>query len=200
MQREATLPSLTLAGSARLTMILGATLLASGCIGGQDYATIRAEAQRRGGGAEPFLVREAEAAVAKALSAEAGSVVLASISIAPDKVVLVAADPRTPDNWDTYSYASGRLGDSTPARVGSDAPCGFLLDEFRALDRLPALVVDARARIGFAEGRLIRVQIAPAANAKTAAARVPGPGLRVSVSDPRQGTAEQQYDADGRPL
>ncbi|MGY0798850.1 hypothetical protein ACW7G0_07345 [Lysobacter sp. A286] len=195
-----TLSRLIATTAARRAAVLAVPLLFAGCIGGQDHAEIRAEALQRGGGAEPFLVREAEAAVAARLSAEAGTLVLASISIAPDHLALVAADPRTPGNWDRYRYASGRLGEPRPVRARPGAAAGFRLGEFRALDRLPTLVADARARIGFAEGQLGTVEIKPAANPNADEGRRPGPRLWVRLTDPRRGTAAQQYDAEGRPL
>jgi hypothetical protein len=185
-------------GTAGAAAIFAATLLLAGCIGGQDYATIRAEALQRGGGAEPFLVREAEAAVAARLSAEAGSVVIASIAIGPEDVTLVAADPRTPGNWDTHVYASGELRDARPVRVASGTLPAFRLGDFRALDRLPELVADARTRVGFPESELVNVKLVPAGAADGGGASAPR--LQVSLTDPRRGTAQQVYDANGEPL
>lgn len=193
------MPGTTLIARAALPAALGMTLLA-GCIGGQDSTAIRAEALRRGGGAEPFLLREAEAAVAARVSATADSLVIASISIRPESLTLVAADPRMPGNWDTYVYANGELGDASPVRVASGILPGFRLAEFHALDRLPLLVADARSRVGFAEGELASVRLVPGPRQAGDDRGTTPPRLEISITDPRRGTAQQLYDANGGPL
>lgn len=180
--------------------IFAMVLVLAGCIGGQEYSGILEEAERRGGGAEAFLVREAEAAVAERLAVEPGSLVLASVTIAPAGLDLVLADPHTPGNWDKYRYANRQLQDASPVGMQGRIPPGFRLGEFQALDRLPELVADARDRIGFAEGSLLAVRIRPAPIRSPRDEPVPGPRLHVSLSDPRQGTGVQEYDAAGRPL
>lgn len=186
--------------AARLVALLAMAALASGCIGARQPAEIQEEAQRRGGGAEPFVVRAAATAVAAQLSVDPGSLVIASISMSPNHVILEVADPHLPGNWDRYRYANGRLDDPSPIRTGSDEPPGFRLEEFQALDRLPMLVADAMARSGFAEARIGSVRIRPERSRRRDDASMPGPRLQVQLNDPRRGSVSLQYDAQGRPL
>ncbi|MEN1958553.1 hypothetical protein WCE34_13505 [Luteimonas sp. MJ204] len=193
----------TTATATALAVSLGATLALAGCgIGAHSNDEILAESHRRGSGAEPFLIREAEAAVAARVSAEPGSLVIASLTLEPRGLGLVAADPRTPGNWDSYRYSGGSpLAESTPVRAAPGELDGFRLADFRALERLPELVADARQRVGSApDARLARMSIEPPKRARGDDAQPTGPELEVVFTDPRHGTTLQRYDADGRLL
>lgn len=172
-------------------MALALVLLAGGCgVGATQPLEVQEEARRRGGGAEPFLVRDAEAAVAAHLAVEAGSLVLSSISIAPDHVSLVVADPHVPGNRDRYLYASGRLGDPSPVRTDGNTPDGFRLGDFHALERLPELVSRTVVGSGFSEPSVRSIRVEP--GRKQGGVQVAGPRLEVNVSDPRRGSVSQR--------
>lgn len=175
-----------------------AVLLLSGCIGARDHADLLAEANRRGGGAEPFVVRDAVEAVAAKVSADPGQLPVASIRISPQEVTLEAADPRTPGNWDRYRYRNGRITSADPVNVAHREPAGFAIGDFRALDRLPELVADAGRRAGFTEGRLGSLEISAEVDRRTGL--ISTPRFSVSHSDARRGAARHTYDADGNLL
>lgn len=177
----------------RLSLLL-LPLLLGGCIGGHDTGRIQEEAWRRGGGAEPFVIREAEAAVARKLSAEAGSVRLASIDITPLRITMVAADPRHPHRWDHYVYSSGVLDDVRPLPDRPGLPA-FQLDDFHALERLPMLVAAARTQVDDDETRFSGIRIEASGDDGAAA-----PQLRLVFSNPRNSGRTLRYDARGLPL
>ena len=181
-----------------LSIAGAAALLLVGCIGAQDHTDILAEASRRGGGAEPFVVREAVEAVAAKVSTDPGQLRVASIRISPQHVTLEAADPRTPGNWDRYQYGNGRITRVDPVNVEHREPAGFMIDDFRALDRLPELVADAGRRAGFTEGRLGSLEISAEVDRRTGL--ISTPRFSVSHSDARRGAARHTYDADGNLL
>lgn len=185
-----------LSRATRLSTLLPLLLL-TGCIGAHDASGIREEAMRRGGGAEPFVIREAEAAVARKLSTEAGSVRLASIDILPLRITMVAADPRHPQRWDRYVYANGTLDDTQP--LPDRARPAFQLDDFRALERLPALVAAARAQVDDDETRFSGIRIAASRDDDADDGTAP-PQLRLTFTNPRNSGKTLRYDADGRPL
>ena len=190
--------SITATRCVQMAAMLVPALLLSGCIGAQNHSDVEAEARQRGGGAEPFVIREAVEAVAAEVSADPDELLVASIRIYPQYVTLEAADPRTPGNWDRYQYRNGRVADTDPVNVAHMAPAGFMLGDFRALDRLPELVADAGRRAGFAEGRLTSLEISAEVDHMTG--ETSGPKISTHHSDPRRGIARHEYDADGHLL
>lgn len=181
-----------------LPTAVAVSLLLGGCIGARDHSDILDEAARRGAGAEPFVVREAVEAVAAKVSAEPDQLLVASISIHPQRVSLEAADPRTPGNWDRYQYRDGRVADSDPINVEHREPAGFLLGDFRALDRLPELVADAGRQAGLTGGRQGSMTISAKVDHGTG--DVSGPVLSIFYPNERRSSARYEYDADGNLL
>lgn len=186
----------------RIGVLAAVALLATGCIGARDSKEITAEANRRGGGGEPFVIRMAEAAVARRLGVEPGSVPLSDLYIVPAMVNLTAGDPGVPGNWDHHSYRYGKLRDSRPVtiRLPGDEPQAFRLGDFEALDRLPTLVADAVQRSGFGEPTVESVRVRHRSTRFADGSWGPVLLLEVGVSDPRRGSANLQYDMQGRPV
>lgn len=186
----------------RIGVLAAVALLATGCIGARDSKEITAEANRRGGGGEPFVIRAAEAAVARRLGIEPGSVPLSDLYIVPARVILEAGNPSVPGNWDNYSYSYGKLGESRPMtiRIADDEPQAFRLGDFKALDRLPALVADAVQRTGFSEPTVESVRVRHRSTLLADGSWDPVLLLEVGIDDPRRGSVTLQYDMQGQPV
>ncbi|HUG86339.1 MAG TPA: hypothetical protein VMM13_17365 [Euzebya sp.] len=179
---------------AAFVVVIGLTL--SGCLGSITRAEFQAELESRGGGFEQALIIQAVEVVAGQLGAADYAIRQLVVTPSVGVVVVVARDPRRPDQLDRYTVRNGGLLGVDPVRVGQAEDLDretFPVSDL-ALEGLNAMADVALEQYDTAGGHVSTVVVSLLASRENP--EVGRPVVIMNLESPRS-TAQATFAADG---